>query len=82
MKHSILLLLLTAAFRLAGNSPAPEIAWEFDPAFGVKEQGLELNGFDSMKVLPGGNFKTRRKLEKGRRRGAVSAFQLRDVRPL
>ena len=57
MKHSILLLLLTAAFRLAGNSPAPEIAWEFDPAFGVKEQGLELNGFDSMKVLPEGTLK-------------------------
>ena len=56
MKHSILLLLLTAAFRLAGNSPAPEIAWEFDPAFGVKEQGLELNGFDSMKVLPEGTL--------------------------
>ena len=53
----ILLLLLTTTFQLQGNSPAPEIAWEFDPAFGVREQGLELTGFNSMKMLPDGVLK-------------------------
>lgn len=57
MKVSILLLLLTTTFQLQGNSPAPEIAWEFDPAFGVREQGLELTGFNSMKMLPDGVLK-------------------------
>ncbi|MBS1370075.1 MAG: hypothetical protein HPZ91_08995 [Lentisphaeria bacterium] len=57
MKLTVLLLLAAAALRLGAASPAPVAAWEFDPAFGVKEQGLLLNGFDSAAVLPEGLLK-------------------------
>lgn len=53
---------------LAESEQAPVEAWEFDPAFSVREQGMLLNGFDSMKVQSEGVLKLAVKWEKGSRR--------------
>lgn len=68
MRRLILLLSIMTVCRLIGSEPPPVESWEFDPEFSVREQGVLLNGFDSMKVLPEGVLKLAMKWEKGSRR--------------